>query len=274
MDIDVSIVMAYYNRRPLLFNTLRGLESQKNDGLEIVIVDDGSASEHEIFDVCDLFDLNIKLLRIEPESKRINCKYFPVRLNSCVPYNLGFINASGQKIIMQCPECIHNGNIIEYTKQYLGKRDYFVFATYSINEAILGKIMNGENPAQAIKPINNRIPSGNGDTAWYAHSVYNPTMLHFCSAITKADLYDLGGFDERYAEGLAYEDNELLMRIRKKRMKVVGIDEPFVIHQFHHSMFTESRDKMSDMMRINGERFFKTPEKESYDVKKYNKIFT
>ena len=273
MDIDVSIVMAYYNRRPLLFNTLRGIETQKNEGLEIVIVDDGSASEHEIFDVCDLFDLNIKLFRINPEDKKIDCPHFPTRLNSCIPYNLGFSKATGRNIIMQCPECIHNGNVVEYVKQHSKRNRYLVFSCYSINEGVLDSIMQGVDPSSVILPTNDKKPDANGANGWYAHSVFNPTMLHFCSSMNRDDLYDLGGFDERYANGLAYEDNELLMRIRKKNMKIIGIDEPFVIHQFHRSMFTDGWEKMSYMMKINSDRLYYTTGEEPYDVKQHNNIF-
>lgn len=273
MDIEVSIVMAYYNRRPLLLNTLRGLEAQGNTNTEIVLVDDGSSPEHEVFDVPAMFDLNIKLLHIHPKEKIINSKFFPIRLNSCIPYNLGFANASGSKIIMQCPECIHNGNVVQYTKENLGDNDYFVFACYSTDKDVGDRILAGEDPSKAIRPLNHRKPLKNGDNAWYTHSQYNPTMLHFCSAMTKKDLYDLGGFDERYADGLAYEDNELLARINKKHMRIRGVDDPFVIHQHHFSMFTRDKDAMGGMMLVNWRKMKKTESSNFYDVKKYNNIF-
>lgn len=40
---------------------------------------------------------------------------------------------------------------------------------------------------------------GDGLDCWYNHSVTNPKGYHFCSAITRKNLYDLGGFDERFA---------------------------------------------------------------------------
>jgi hypothetical protein len=49
----------------------------------------------------------------------------------------------------------------------------------------------------------------------------------------KKDLEDIGGFDERYAPGLAYEDDEFLARVKRAGIEVRIIDDPFVIHQKH-----------------------------------------
>ncbi len=46
----------------------------------------------------------------------------------------------------------------------------------------------------------------------------------------------LEGFDERYAHGIAYDDDEFLHRVVKSGLDVSIIDEPFVIHQWHESV--------------------------------------
>ena len=53
---------------------------------------------------------------------------------------------------------------------------------------------------------------------WYQHSILNNRCLNFCTAITKKDLLELGGFDERFSNGLAYGDNEFILRITRKNM--------------------------------------------------------
>ena len=264
--------MAYYNRRPLLFNTLRGLEAQKNDGLEIVIVDDGSTSEHEIFDVCDLFDLNIKLLRIEPGDKKITNPYADTRQNPCIPFNLGFKQAIGRAVVLQNPECIHVGNLVSHVRSNIGANKYLSYACYSIDFRNTGRITGGEEPAKVIIPINNATHKANCDNAWYNHSKYNPSLLHFCSAMTRDDLYDLGGFDERYSNGLAYDDNDFLMRVQRKGMRIVQIDQPFVIHQAHKSAFPGDWATMGKMMAINHDILQKARKETGWDVKKYNNV--
>ena len=42
----------------------------------------------------------------------------------------------------------------------------------------------------------------------------------------------LGGFDERYAGGIGYDDNDFIARIRA-RMTVEITDSPLVVHQAH-----------------------------------------
>jgi GT2 family glycosyltransferase len=73
-----------------------------------------------------------------------------------------------------------------------------------------------------------------GDDGWYNHSNYRPEAFHFCSAITKKDLYDLGGFDERYADGYAWDDNELVHRIKLKKMNIDFIDNKVALHLWHY----------------------------------------
>ena len=274
MDIDISIVMAYYNRRNLLLNNLRDMAGRDMHGVEIIIVDDGSTSEHEIFDVCTLFDLNIRLIRIETKDKKITNPYSDTRLNPCVSFNIGFKQAIGRIIVLQNPECIYIGDMIGHIRSNIGANKYLNYACYSIDFLNTDRITAGGEPAKVILPINNAIPKANCDNAWYNHSKYNPSLLHFCSVMTRDDLYDLGGFDERYSNGLAYDDNDFLMRIQRKGMEIIQIDEPFVVHQAHKSAFLGDWANMGKMMAINHDIFQKAKKETGWDVKKHNKIFT
>ena len=85
----------------------------------------------------------------------------------------------------------------------------------------------------------------------YNHSKYNPNAFHFCSAITRKDLDDLGGFDERYANGIGYDDMDLIARIRRKGMKVEIVDSPFVVHQAHEPTdYTNNQDLLTRNMNL------------------------
>ena len=85
---------------------------------------------------------------------------------------------------------------------------------------------------KSIRPFNNARPSADCQNGWYNHSKHNPCALHFCTAITKKDLEKLGGFDERYAGGIGYDDLDFINRVRG-RLKVKMIDSPFAVHQAH-----------------------------------------
>lgn len=232
--MKISIVTAYYNRKNLLYTTLKSIEKSKHkDDVEIIIVDDASKENERIEDFKNKFKLNIKIIRIEPSEK--------TWINPCIPFNIGFKNATGDIVIIQNPECLHMGDIIDYTLNNMEENTYLNFACYSVDGELNKKINNLDysNPSVLVKinlllnPMVNRAVTRDGETAWYNHSVYRPHMLHFCSAILKTDLDKLGGFDERYAHGIAYDDNEFLARIKRMNMNIKIVDSPFVIHQYH-----------------------------------------
>jgi glycosyltransferase involved in cell wall biosynthesis len=233
--MKISIVTAYYNRKNLFYNTLRSIESLvSKDSVEIIVVDDASREEERIESFVDKFDLDLKIIRIEQKDKWWT--------NPCIPFNIGFKNATGDVIIIQNPECIHMGNIIKFVEENIQDNVYLNFGCYSIDEKLTRKITNSIQPDfnkvkvnNLIYPTNNCSIVADGETAWYNHSKYRPHQLHFCSAITKNNLVELGGFDERYADGIGFDDNEFLLRIKRKNMLIKMIDNPFVLHQYHYS---------------------------------------
>jgi hypothetical protein len=45
----------------------------------------------------------------------------------------------------------------------------------------------------------------------------------------------VGGFDERFAHGIAYDDNALLYHILKNKISLRICDEMISLHQYHYS---------------------------------------
>jgi len=248
--MKMSLVTAYYNRKQLFYNTLKSIEksSLKND-LEIIVVDDASNDDQRIEDFIENFDLNLKLLRIERKDKWWT--------NPSIPFNKGFKLVTGDVVIIQNPECVHMGDILKTVNENIQENIYLNFGCYSVDEKITSKItyiskneFDEPKVMYYIEPMINRGIIRDGETAWYNHSIYRPHQLHFCSALTKNDLFELGGFDERFANGIAFDDNEFLVRIKRKQLCIKTIDEPFVVHQFHGNtnytakinLFNKNRD--------------------------------
>jgi glycosyltransferase involved in cell wall biosynthesis len=211
--MKLSIVMAYHNRKNQLLKTLDSIHYFGNP--EIIIVDDGSTER--IDDIPD-----IKLIRIELKDKW----WF----NTCIPYNIGFSYAKGDVIIIQNPECIHVGDILKYSKK-LTLGNLFSFAAYSLDY----DLKYGKYDYKWIKKLISNEPQRCqiAHHGWYNHSIYRPVGYHFCNAVMRKDLKRIGGFDERYSKGIAYEDDEFLTRIKRAGINISIIDEPFVIHQKH-----------------------------------------
>ena len=206
----ISICMAFYNRQALLDKTLESLHKSAIKDYELIIVDDAS----DVPLVCD----EAKIIRVDKKDKWYTC--------SAVAFNRAFREATGDIIIIQNPECYHVGDILSYVREHLRNNQYFSFACYAINNKETKDFHGGVMPTIQ----NKRIDDGNG---WYNHTKYRPVGYHFCSAIMRKDLDRIGGFDERYSRGVAFDDDAFIRTIKSKGMNVKIINSPYVIHQYH-----------------------------------------
>lgn len=256
----ISIVTAYYNRKQLFINTLQSIKQQNSKYLlEVIAVDDGSEENERLEDLVSEFPF-LKIIRIEKKNKWYH--------NSCIPFNIGFKAAKGDKIIIQNPECFHYGNILDYTEKNLLKNTYLSFGCFSLDKASTDNINEvfAEKKIREVIKKNDEIVKNDGDAGWYNHSLHRPTAYHFCTSITKNDLQSLGGFDELYALGIAYDDDEFLSRIKKKNLKIQFIDDEIVLHQNHYSPNSDSFQNREYKVHLIGrnERLFKKLAQKNY----------
>ena len=250
--MKVSIVTAYHNRRKQFINILNSILSQKYDcELEIIVVDDNSNDDNKLFDINELFPtLDIKLFTITEEEKWW--------VNPCIPFNKGFSMVTGDVVIIQNPECLHMSPIIQTTANRIKDNHYLVYGCYNLSPPISNKVNLVEynenyiqNIMDAISPIHQRSAvAAQGGPAWYQHSRFRPDLLHFCTAMLKKDLDELGGFDERFAKGVAKDDREFVLRVLRKKMVVTQFDNLFVLHQSHNP--TQYKPELT---RINNNLF-------------------
>jgi len=238
MNPYFSIVMAYYNRKHLLYETLRSIEaSECKDEAEIIIVDDGSDPEHNLNTVGMDFDLDIRVLRVDPEDKWY--------VNPCVVYNKGFKEAKGEVVIIQNPECFHLGDVLSLAKE-LKDTQYFTYHAYSLTEPMNADIKNIDpkhinsfgkslDQKELPFPIIQRGSNIEGLAGFYNHHTYRAHGYHFCAAIHRKNLEELGGFDERYAKGVGFDDNEFAARVKRMGLEMCFISYPLVLHQNHYA---------------------------------------
>lgn len=229
--VEFSIVMSYNNRKPQLIRTLKSIElSERIDEVEVIIVNDGSDDNHNLNNIEKDFKFPIKVINIEKKDKWYT--------NPCVPYNIGFKEVLGNVVIIQNPECLHVGDIIKYVDYNMSDDNYLSFSTYSLNYEKTNlldgiKLKSGEI-MKTIKPLIMEPYKVEGDNGWYNHSKIRNKGYHFCSAITKENLInELNGFDERYSDGIAFDDDELVVRIKRLGLEIEIIDSPMVVHQWH-----------------------------------------
>lgn len=234
-DMKLSVIMAFYNRQNLLDKTLESFEKSKVKDYELIIVDDAS----DIPLVCP----TAKVIRVEPKDKWYH--------NPCIPYNMAIKASKGDIIVIQNPECYYVGDVLAYIEENIKPNLYFSFAAYSITQPETVEFHNG------VFPEIKNVMSGSAKTSgWFNHSEYRPKGYHFCSAIMRTDLSRMGGgFDERYAYGVAFDDDALIRSIRRAQIEVRIINSPYVIHQYHHHFTYEDPKVWKPLHTINQNLF-------------------
>jgi GT2 family glycosyltransferase len=252
--------MTYKDRKDQLIQTLKSIKKSVVKDYEIIIVDDASNDDQRIEDLVD--DYNINLIRIDQDKKTWT--------NPCIPYNMAFNEAKGDKIIIQNSECAHIGDVLSVVEDNLVDNMYINFGCLSYPENLTKKLAREDyfetKDGSDIKTISSGIhqaATGAGQLAWYNHSMYNARVLHFCSAITKSDLDKSGGFDERFVDGYNFDDNEFIWRLNERDMKIIIVNDPFVIHQWHYdSSYILNDPQHEQKILSNQEVFRKIVEKE------------
>ena len=226
--MKITIVTAYYNRRDLFIRSLETISHTSHGDFEVIAVNDASSSDQEIDDLPERFPF-LKVINIKKEEK--------TWVNPCIPYNIGFSNVNSDVIIIQNPECLHMGDIISHVSENIADNKYMVFNCYSVNKPMTNglSVCNTQDEIECV--VTPFLPAfnGDGDTGWYNHSVYRPVYYHFCSAITYKDLITIKGFDERYSQGVGFDDNEMLERINRSEINIspVNSEKLVAIHQYH-----------------------------------------
>jgi len=257
----ISIVSAYFNRKRLLINTLDSLSKSVISEFEFIVVDDCSDEDNRIEDLCETYPF-LKVIRIN-----LSEKWY---VNPCIPFNIGFKETKGDIILIQNPECFHYDDILSYVNNNLKENDYLSFSCYALSKEKTEVLQESLLQDNLIidKSVREDI---SGDEGWYNHSVYRPVGYHFCSAIHKSKLNELGGFDERYANGVTHDDNEFLVRIKRMGLNFKIIDSVKVLHQWHPS-FNYNLENLTELITINTNLFYNKTLKEKIYKANFVKI--
>lgn len=209
--MKISIIMAFYNRQNLLDKTLESIRKSSVKDYELIIIDDASTVPL----TCD----EAKVIYVDKKDKWYTC--------SAVAFNRAMREATGDIIIIQNPECYHVGDVLKYAVDNIKDNTYLSFGCYAINRQETEAFHRGLMPI-----IYNHVVNSDGH-GWYNHPTHRPVAYHFCSAIKRRDLDKIGGFDERYALGVSFDDDDFIRRIKGSGMNVKIITTPYVIHQYH-----------------------------------------
>lgn len=219
--MKITVVMTYLNRPESLKWTLESLKHSAVKDFNVIIVDDNSTEDIILPDL----PYEVRVIKFTKEPW--------VHIYTGV-VNMGLFYAMDYEpdiIILQHSECCHHGDVLSYAKK-ITDETYISFGCYALGEA--------ETP-DTVEVIN-RPCTPDGQRSWYNHPVIRPVGYNFCSAITAKNLVRLNGFDERFKDGVAYEDNYFLHQIAMLGLKVEITADPIVFHQYHPVMGNRSQE--------------------------------
>ncbi len=226
--VDFSIIMAYFNRKHQLSNTLSQFDKMYSCcyQFEVIVVDDASDLEHQIQDLPPKFRFPLQVHVITKKQKGR-------RINPCVAYNIGIRLSKGKCIVLQNPECFHMTNILEHCVKNLKLNDYFAFSCYAANNTEISESLMRQGDISAAMHEKNKKTKPCHD--WYNHPTLRPTGYHFCSAMHRSLLSEIGGgFDERFAKGYGFDDDYFLWMMKKHaKVTLIPPEEGYVLHQYH-----------------------------------------
>lgn len=212
--------MPFYNRSELLKETLRSyvdLYKHRTD-YECLIIEDYKsqidADQHKaLMDVISMYSeqLHIKHL-LRPEE---------FTYNPCLHFNQGVESSDGLYLILTNPECAHRSPILDQLDALFmqNQNNYIVCSCFDEHNEIY----------------------------WLQHSVHNNRKLHFCAAIRKTVFNDIGGFDDNYRFGVAFDDNDFINKIMNTTLNIVTDDSLLVEHLSHE----DYPDKYGYLFHLN-----------------------
>jgi glycosyltransferase involved in cell wall biosynthesis len=198
----VSIAMGCYRRPAQLRNTLVSIRKQTIPVHQIVVTDDGLNPDNEQTElICKEFGAEYYLRPNRPAD---------VLANSSIALNISIKRATGDILIIQCPECKYEDR-------------------EGIQKMVAPII---ENPLVTTFPrVQALHENGHSFITWFIHETHNPRYLNFCQALRTDLAIKIGGFDQRM-QGPGWDDDDFEQRLFAHGAIPVRVDT-LVSHQWH-----------------------------------------
>jgi len=203
MSVKYSFLMPYHKRASQLAVTLTSFlrRYQRND-YEILVGEDYK-------NVLDLEEHCALSKVIGDFSHELNIQTIitgnDICWNPSIAFNELASRAQGRFLVITNPECLHETDVLAgFDEAFEQDSDQYIICAC-------------------------RIPS----RQWYQHSVHRPAKVHFCAALSKEQYNKIGGFDEEYAKGVCFEDDDFRNTIIANDILITQRDDLVVVHQSH-----------------------------------------
>jgi GR25 family glycosyltransferase involved in LPS biosynthesis len=218
-EVRYSICVPYFRRPEHLHNTLlsfRHFYGGRKDWEMVIAEDakDGDGDSEALKAVLGCFpELPVVLLEV-------------IAFGMSHLMNLAVKAAEGDVIVLTSPECVHMTDVLGFLDRHFERSPgtYIVMACADV--AFSGR--------QSVFPF--KVEQGK----WYQHSMHSNQRLHFCSAISQKQYWEVGGMCEDFDVGVCYEDDDFRDKVVHADIGIVTEDSVWVAHQHHNRVCSSS----------------------------------
>lgn len=239
----ISIVMPVHDRRGLLSYGLKSIRNSTYDQsrVEIIVVD--AASTDSPKEVCDEWDA--RYVKIDPYRSDLNVPR-EHHINPCLQQNVGIqigLASSSDVIILTSPEVV-------FAQETLQK----IADSIDVGTSIYAKVFEPNwtdsvemlDPSEWTTDILDRIPHGipyNFDALGN-----NKLSGYFLGAFWADTICEVGGIDEQYIKGIAWEDDDFGLRMAARDTPIYR-EDILGVH-LHHSRGYQVQHRIDLNMEI------------------------
>jgi len=204
--------MPYYNRESLEYTLLsfKCLYEHRHD-FEVIVVEEkknvmNDEYHSKLMNIISIFN---EIMSIQ------HLTYLTAELFNPSPlFNLGVDHAKGQYMVLTNPECYHAADILQGFDEEFDKNSncYVVCSCINVIQCASKDFVQQQ---------------------WLQHSIHNNRLLHFCSCISRENYIKIGGFDEEYAKGIAYDDDDFRNTVQINNIQIIPRDDLLIYHISH-----------------------------------------
>ena len=226
IDKTISIVMTACNRSSQTYFTLKTIQNSSFKNIHIILVDDSDEDPIRKEEL-EKYPFYIDFIEIKIQNKEW--------INPVVNYNIGFQYLKGSKVIIQNAEVCHVGDVLAYMGIQISDNNYYVCDVRNTKSFCSNRLIYQCN-TNTIDIYNLR----NVYRKWY-QSKTRMSNLHFLVGMTIETFNQIKRFSYDYTFGVDYDDNDFLLKIISKNIKIINLfhDEYLFggIHLFHSSSY-------------------------------------
>jgi len=259
MSLHVSYIIPHRDREGLFQYNLNSLKAQTNKDFEIIIID-SSQDSSKIKEIVTQYKkfLNIRLFFVDPK-KCIYAHDGSIYGNNFCPalqQNIGVKKCDGDIIVLTSPEIVNaSTNVSKIINKFKNRDSQFLLGWMDEmkKENIAPWINSGYNLNQLKSLCENNAKIG----AWCKEHDWRPAN-YFLGVLLKKDFIHIGGIEESFMGGIAWEDDEFSRRCIDNDIKCSFEGGIGGVHLSHPRTYQCVGETAWEIDSINGKIFHQT----------------